>query len=585
MIQRLGSALVSHRGENLRAILDSVLANITTTKAVPDGSDQSAVINAQIEAVHQAGGGYIKFGVGVYRAANILLKPNVVLVGVSKEHTMIKAPDGWTGNAVIMGEGYLTYKTDSSPEPVPACFNSGVVGMCVHGNKANFSGTPAKDVGCGILLAGANITLADIKVIYVPSVGMVTLDWGTNRAKYQEADPDKGWAHIGTISGVRIQFCGNDCWHCEAQDYYLEDVEIVGAGDGFTSDRDTFSFWAPSELVSNFRVWRNIDLGFFHSYGNYQGYGFVAGGDTSTFFIRIKYDSLIVESCAISAWFKSSSYVQGGKLDVHEISQQKVVAKHGTSYPPALIIECQNTRASNFGSVEIVQSGGGASGPDYSGVLAYVGGQFNTIECLKISRSPTVGDAKRGTGLLLEGNENRIMGGVLKGFFGTDSRGTPSSAIVASSGTHEVNISIGYANVGIRLVGGHIMGAVKNMGTLTTWQIGMESETTYIKSQLKLYSGSGSNHGVVRGSAGAINTGTTGVQTVKITGLSLPYVPAAAEVTPHILIDAYAGSSNPPRVDSITYIAGLSSVNELTFYVRLTNSDSPMQATLAARLN
>ncbi|WP_161575392.1 glycosyl hydrolase family 28-related protein [Cronobacter malonaticus] len=580
-----GSSMI---GMEAGGTLKDVIKWITPEQfgAKGDGTtNDTASIQAAIDWAFNNGGGVVRLGPKVYRAANLTLKPRVVIEGATKETSMIMAPNGWTGNAVIMGQGYLTYKTDSASQVVPACYSSGLRNVTVHGNKSNYSGTPAKDVGCGVLLAGANIILDNIKIIYVPSVGLVTLDWGTNRNLYMAADPNRGWAHIGMIRTIRIQFCGNDCWHCEAQDYFLDDVEIVGAGDGFTSATDTFSFWQPDELVANFRVWRNVDLGFFHSYGNYNGYGIVAGGNTATFFIRIKYDSLILESCCVAGWFKSSSYVQGGKLDYHEISQQKLIAKHGSLMPAALIIECSNTRASNFGSVECVQSGGDATIPDYSGVLLYMAGQFNTIECLKISRSPTVGAALRGTGVVLEGANNRISSGVLKGFFGTDNRVTPSSCIVASSGYHYINIAIGFANVGVRLVGGHLQGEIKNMGGLTTWQIGMESETTHNRAMLKLYSDSGSNIGIIRGGAGAVNTGITTVQTISITGLSLPYLPAASEVTPHIVIDASNGSSIPPQVDSITYIASSSTVNQLTFLVRLTNSNSPMQVTIGARLN
>ncbi|MDK1689154.1 glycosyl hydrolase family 28-related protein [Cronobacter malonaticus] len=580
-----GSSMI---GMEAGGTLKDVIKWITPEQfgAKGDGTtNDTASIQAAIDWTFNNGGGIVRLGPKVYRAANLTLKPRVVLQGQTKETSMIKAPNNWTGNAVVMWQGYLTYKTDSATTVTPGCFSAGLRNITIHGNKQNFSGTPSQTVGNGVLAAGANLIIDDVKIIYVPAVGLVTLDWGANRTQYQAADPDRGWAHIGIIRGIRIQFCGNDCWHCEAQDYYLDDVEIVGAGDGFTSETDTFSFWQPDELVANFRVWRNVDLGFFHSYGNYNGYGLVAGGNTSTFFIRIKYESLILESCCVAGWFKSSSYVQGGKLDYHEISQQKVIAKHGSLMPAALIVECSNTRASNFGSVECVQSGGDATIPDYSGVLLYLAGQFNIIECLKISRSPTIDKALRGTGVVLEGANNRINSGVLKGFFGTDNRATTSSCIVASSGYHYINIAIGFANVGVRLVGGHLQGEIKNMGNLTTWQIGMESETTHNRAMLKLYSDSGSNIGIIRGGAGAVNTGITTVQTISITGLSLPYLPAASEVTPHIVIDASNGSSIPPQVDSITYIASSSTVNQLTFLVRLTNSNSPMQVTIGARLN
>lgn len=579
-----GSLVGVYPQGNLKQAITSV--SVDQFGAKGDGTtNDTAAIQSAIDWSFNNGGGVVRLGPKVYRAANLTLKPRVVIEGVTKETSMIMAPNGWTGNAVIMGQGYLTYKTDSASQVVPACYSSGLRNVTVHGNKSNYSGTPAKDVGCGVLLAGANIILDNIKIIYVPSVGLVTLDWGTNRSLYMAADPNRGWAHIGMIRTIRIQFCGNDCWHCEAQDYFLDDVEIVGAGDGFTSATDTFSFWQTDELVANFRVWRNIDIGFMHCYGNYNGYDFVSGPDTTTFFIRVKYDVLICESGCIGPWFKSSCYVQGGRLDVHEIAQQKLVAKHVGGYPAACIIECNNTRSSNFGSIEIVQNTNDNPPVSYCGVGLYLGGSYNTVECYKYSRSPTIAAAYRGTGLVLEGDNNRIASGMIKGFFDTDSRGTPSTGIVASSGTHYVNCSLGFGNTGIRLVGGHLQGEIKNMGNLSTWQVGMESETTFARSMLKLYSNTNSNHGVVRGAAGAVSTTTTNVQQIQITGLSLPYVPSPAEVTPHLVIDASNGSSIPPQADAVLYIPALSTVNTLTFQVRLTNTTSPMQVTVGARLN
>lgn len=498
---------------------------------------------------------------------------------------MIKAPDNWAGNAVIMGQGYLTYKTDSASQVVPGCFSSGVKNLTIHGNKSKYSGTPAKDVGCGLLLAGANLIIESLKIIYIPSVGLVTLDWGTNRPLYQAADPDRGWAHIGRIRNIRIQFCGNDCWHCEAQDYYINDVEIVGAGDGFLAANDTYSFWAPDELVSDFRVWRNIDIGFMHCYGNYNGHGLVAGGDTTTFFIRIKFDSLIVESCLQGAWFKPSTYLQGGKIDAHEITQEKLITKiSDTFYPAAVIIGCSNTRISNINSIEIVQSDP-ATTASYSGVGLQFTGKFNSVGSYKYTRSPTVSAGLRGTGLVLDGEDNRVESFIIKGCYGTDSRGTPSSCIVASSGTHYVNGVVGFGNVGIRVISGHLMGRIHSLGNLTTWQSGFDTETTIIKSLLQITSTSGSNHQVVRGGAGAVNTASTSEQAISITGLQLPYVPASSEVNPHLVIDATNGSSIYPQLDYIMYNPAGSSTTQLAFVVKLKNNNSPMQVTIGAKLN
>ncbi len=581
-----GSSMI---GMEAGGTLKDATVNVTVEQfdAKGDGvTDDTAAIQAAIDYVYAQGGGIVKLKAKTYRAANLLLKPRVVIEGVTLETSMIKAPDNWAGNAVIMGQGYLTYKKDSASQVVPGCFSSGVRNLTVNGNKSKFAGTPAKDVGCGILIAGENLILESVKIIYIPSVGLVTLNWGGNRALYQAADPDRGWGHIGRIRNIRIQFCGNDCWHCEAQDYFIDDVEIVGAGDGFTSDVDTFSFWQTDELVADFRVWRNIDIGFMHCYGNYNGHGFVAGGDTTTFFIRVKYLSLITESCLQGAWFKPSCYVQGGHLDAHEISQHKLINKiSSTLYPAAVQISCGATRLSNFSSIEIVQNTNDNPPVSYCGVGLQLTGSMVTVGSYKYTRSPTVAAALRGTGLVLDGNDNRVESLIIKGCYATDSRGTPSSCIVMSSGTHYVNGLIGFGNVGIRFVGGQLMGKIHSVGNLTTWQSGFDSASTIIKSLLQITSTSGSNHQVIRGAAGAVNTASTSEQAITITGLQLPYVPSSSEVNPHLVIDAQSGSTIYPQLDYINYNPGASSTTQLAFVVKLKNSNSPMQVTVGAKLN
>lgn len=554
--------------------------------AIGDGSTVStASIQAAIDYVFAAGGGVVELGSKVYRAANLTLKARVILRGQGKELTTIKAPNGWTGNAVIMSQGYLTYEADSATQVVPACFNSGVVGLCVDGNKANFTGTPAKDVGCGVLHAGCNMVFEDVKIIYVPSVGFVTKEWGTNRALYQAANTDKGWGHIGRINNIRIQFCGNDCWHNEAQDYYINDVEIVGAGDGFSSTDDRRSFWAPAERVANFRTWRAVDLNDFHSYGNYNGYGLVVGPDTTSFTIRFRYGNVIVESCLIGAWFKKSCYGQGSRLDFHEISQHLPVPLHTAStYPPAVIIESSTNsgKVSDWGSIHGIQSSP-SNNTDYASYGVQLGGQFNQANVVFV-RSPTIAAQLPGAGVVLTGDHNRLTGSI-RGCFGVDSNGILGTALTVGSGNHRVDVSIGFSNVGYRVFGGACSGTIHSEGGLNTWQVGFDTAGATAKANLNLSSAAYGNHSLVKSAAGSVSNTSTADQTITISGLSLPYVPASAEVTPHLSIDAFLGSIVYPRVSSINYVPGSSTTSQLVFVVRLQNGDSPMQLSVSAKLN
>lgn len=571
-------------GGNLQQIINYVTPE--QFGAVADGiTDCSSSIQAAIDYMSESGGGVVELGSKLYIAANLLLKPRVVIRGEGKELTTIKAPNGWSGNAVIMSQGYLTYESDSSSKVVPGCFSSGVIGACINGNKDNYAGVASKDGGCGILHAGCNMIFSDIKIIYVPSVGFVTRDFGSDRGLYQDINSDGAWPHIGRINNIRIQFCGNDCWHNEAQDYYIDDVEIAGAGDGYVSTDDIRSFWAPAERVSNFRTWRSIDLNNFHSYGNYNGYGIVSGPDTSDFAIRLRYGSIIVESCLIGAWLKKSCYGQGGRLDFHSISQHLPVPLHNVStYPPAVIIESSTNsgKASNWGSIHGIQSTD-EEGVGYRSYGVNLGGQFNEANVMFV-RSPTIAAAQPGAGVVLTGDHNRLTGSI-RGCFGVDSNGVLGTALTVGSGNHYVNVSVGFSNVGFRVFGGSCSGVIHSEGGLNTWQVGFDNASVTAKANLNLSSSAYGNHSLVKSSPGSVSNNITTDQTVTITGLSLPYVPSAAEVRASLSIDAFVGSSVYPMVSHITYLPGSSDLTKLVFVVRLQNSNSPMQLSLSAKLN
>jgi len=429
--------------------------------------------------------------------------------------------------------------------------------------------------------------LENIKIIYVPSVGLVTLNWGGNRSLYQAADPDRGWGHIGTHRKIRIQFCGNDCWHCESQDYYLEDIEIVGAGDGYVSTDDVRSFWAPDERVANFRAWRAVSVELFHSYGNYNGYGAVFGPDANVFTIRVQYGQMIVESCLIGAWFKKSSYVLGSRLDAHQNSQHLPVPLHAMStYPPAIIIESSTNsgKISDFGTIHSLQSEK-TTNKDYASWAIYLGGQFNTVNVQHV-RSPTVADNLPGSGVLIEGDHNHLTGSI-RGCFGTDSNGYIGTALAVNGGfNHTVDVRIGYSARGFWRTAGQLRGRIFNEGGLGTWVSGFDGATDALsRAALELTSSSGGNRMVVKSWAGTVSASSTSDQKITISGLSLPYVPGPGEVTPYLSIDAYNGSSVYPRLASVNYVATESTTSSLVFVVRLQNSDSPMQLSIAAKLN
>lgn len=187
----------------------------------------------------------------------------------------------------------------------------------------------------------------------------------------------------------------------------------------------------------------------------------------------------------------------------------------------------------------------------------------------------------------MNGADHVVKSAQIKGVFGTDSNGNPSSCIVNYSGTHRVNAEIGYANVGVRSVNGELAGDIFQIAgnTITTWQMGVDSYSSIARSRIMLRSTSGGNSGTIKSAGGSVSSSTTSEQTVTITGLYLPYIPATQEVSPQLCIDAVNGSVVYPQLDYINYDPSRSTTSQLVFVVKLKNSNSPMQLSIAAKLN
>lgn len=575
-----GSLVGVYPQGNLKNALVSVSAD--QFGAVGDGvTDNASSIQDAINWVHDNGGGKVFLGNGEYMSGPLTLKSRVIIEGQSYQTTKLKAISGWNSQSFIISDGFNDYST-ASPIP-PGCFSAGLRNICINGNKSGFGGSPSKLSGNGVMIAGSNTVMENVMIIYVPSVGLVTQDYGQNdqRAGYMAANPDMGWMIIPTLRNIRIQFCGNDCWHCESQDAFIDDVEIVGAGYGSTPSADLRSFWAPTQRVADFRVWRAVTLGFIHCYGNYNGYGIVAGRGNSTSFMRFQYEQIIVESCMVNLWMMRDAVPSGGRIDSHQGTGDASIPIHGSFVRvPINIIDVNNSDISDLGSIYINQKD-----PAHNGIYLILNGQNYSVQNINITRSPLVSDALSGTGVYLNGSNIRIESGILKGFFGTNSESVPSSGFVAASGSgNYINMTCSFSNYGFRSHAADVLtgGRIECIGVSNPFY-GFENYAVRNRSRIMMKNGNSGN--TISGITSVINSGITTVQTIEATGLTLPYTPLPEEVSATLAITAFSGSSIIPTSYVIIYDQGASTVNKLVFRIQLQNSTSPMQAVIRWKLN
>lgn len=128
-----------------------------------DGTtDDSAAVQAAIDAASDAGGGVVYFPPGTY-LVQLALASGVTLRGAGAAATTLKLPDGATSGAVISSTGFSSLTGGDTTGGVYRC---GVELLSVDGNRDNTSGAR------GIQIYGYGITLRDLHVHDCPSDGI-----------------------------------------------------------------------------------------------------------------------------------------------------------------------------------------------------------------------------------------------------------------------------------------------------------------------------------------------------------------------------------------------------------------------------
>lgn len=181
--------------------------------AVGNGStNDTAAIQACINAVASAGGGKVYLPKGIYRTGKLTIPSNIWLVGEGRSNTTLKLLDGANTD--------LLYSTNAdalwgSTTPSQGVQNIGLFDLTVDGNRAN--NTVA---GSGIAFYGEEFTFNNLTVTQCRDHGIRT-EW------YQG---DSVFGMEGKFTNIVIDTVGKDGWACNGpHDSYFSNVIIADA--------------------------------------------------------------------------------------------------------------------------------------------------------------------------------------------------------------------------------------------------------------------------------------------------------------------------------------------------------------------
>lgn len=572
--------------------------------AVGDGvHDDTAAIQAAIDYVTGIGGGDVRLSAKEYRADNLVGKDFVKLKGQGSINSRIKARNNWAGLAVLSTKDFAAFRDGGDyGGTVKGVWGFVIEGVGFDGNFNNFSGTASIDSGNGVLIAGWGNYVNDIDIKMVPGVGFVKMGSAGDPTGYPTNKGDWAVYENNTIS---VKRCGNDCIVLADHDAVYRNILVGFPGYGYSdASPPPNSFYDTARFPAGIYFKQGADVSQCHVYGSYVCYGIVVGdSDYTKYPVRFHYDRMIIESMMIGAWFRPTSFVMGGEIDFHDISQHKAISLHSVygAYPPAVMIESgasitgsQGAIPSDYGFIKVfnyIQSGANPL-VNFNGTQIALAGANNTVR-LKLHRSRFLDPTLGGIGVICAGSNNSISSGSeFIGFLGTASDGSVSCAIQAQPGSITlVDCSIRRCALALRwssnanqpVMYGRIFYS-DNVSSVEA--LYLTNSSPLQRGMLEISSPFGSNRQVCLGVAGSVSTTVSTMQTVTISGLNLPYIPTVAEVSVSLLNTNPTGQSAYAGLQYAYYVPASSTTTTLSFRVAVdVNAGASTTAAIRAKLN
>lgn len=191
------SNLVSYTPAGVGAVATTVQTKLREFVSVKDfgamgdnTSDDTAEIQAAIDAVSAAGGGLLYFPAGTYLVTGLVLKDAVKLVGSNKRATTIKLANSANQHVIRAGDFDTNANGVFKSTPL-GCRTGGLADITIDGNKANQSSTKH-----GVAYYGLDLYLENVEVKNCKGWGIYTESPGNVFSVVAGLNLQYSWAHI-----------------------------------------------------------------------------------------------------------------------------------------------------------------------------------------------------------------------------------------------------------------------------------------------------------------------------------------------------------------------------------------------------
>ena len=414
--------VLTYVGENLELPAEKVTYNAPGTGAVErtaeakfsdtvsvkdfgaagDGiTDDTAAIQAAIDAVEAAGGGQLEFPEGTYIAAGLQIKHKVYLVGSGKWNTTLKLKSG--ANTYLMADTRYVNNVLYSSGPY------GISNLTLDGNNANNTS------GSLLIMQCFASTLRDVIFQYAPEHGVVITTVTANGSNILNTVPDNRFDNCFWRFNKKAGVYGKDAnniladqlfvgciWYGNGQSGFYQVVVERTAGwvftdcrwyGGYQGDIDATK-WDRSQITAcnfelnavsapnNGSVFANLYIRTISS----QGVGTVSG---NVFYLSASNATATDTYCAIYLGGAPLDFaVTGNAFRAETLTNKFAIQNNGALNPVGVV------RQNAFSGFTLAQYGTGYAALVKSAVKFYAyGNDFSTYANNFVFTPPTAGEA------------------------------------------------------------------------------------------------------------------------------------------------------------------------------------------------
>jgi hypothetical protein len=167
--------------------------------AIGDGiADDTAALQAAIDAAHAAGGGAVLIPPGTYSTRPLTVYSKVHLMGMGIEATILKLRDG-TDDDLIRSHEFAKLAGSNRPGGI---FNGSIRDLTLDGNRARNAR------GCGLRVYGFGYLLRDLRIRQCRQAGLFS-EWSTRDPEWSAEGRDTpGDSMEAQVVNLKVHHCG-----------------------------------------------------------------------------------------------------------------------------------------------------------------------------------------------------------------------------------------------------------------------------------------------------------------------------------------------------------------------------------------